>query len=46
MSNGILIVMEAKRVSGNLYKIERRNEVTQAMIVSEAASDPTHLWNQ
>ena len=40
-----LVVMKAIRI-GNLYKLEGSSEVSQVAVVSKAASDPAHLWNQ
>jgi hypothetical protein len=42
---GILVVMKAKR-SRNLYHLEGSTEINQATVVSEGASDSTHLWHQ
>ena len=43
---GILTVMKAKRLIGNLYEIEGKTEAIHAAIVLEATSDLTQLWSQ
>jgi hypothetical protein len=46
VSKGILVVMKDKKI-GNLYQLlEGRKKINQATVVSEGASDSTHLWHQ
>jgi hypothetical protein len=42
VSKGILVVMKAKRI-GNLYHLEGRTEVNQAVVAYEGASDYVRL---
>ena len=42
ISKGILVVMKANRV-GNLYKLEGRTKIDQAMVASVGAADFTSL---
>ena len=45
VSKVILVVMKAKRIR-NLYHLQGRTEINQAVLASEGASDSTHLWHQ
>jgi hypothetical protein len=42
VSKGILVVMKEKRIK-NLYQLEGRTKINQAMVASEGASDSTHF---
>jgi hypothetical protein len=45
VSKDILIVMKAKRIR-NLYHLQGRTEINQAVLASEGASDSSCLWHQ
>jgi hypothetical protein len=45
VSKGILVVMKAKRI-GNLYQLEGRTKINQAVVAYEGGSNSIHLWNQ
>jgi hypothetical protein len=45
VSKGILVVMKAKRIE-NLYHLEGRTKVNQAVVAYEYASDFARLWYQ
>jgi hypothetical protein len=44
-SKGMLVVMKEKRIE-NLYQLEGRTKVNQAVVASVDASDSVHLWHQ
>ena len=45
VSKVILVVMKEKRIR-NLYQLEGRTKVNQAVVESKDASDSIHLWHQ